>query len=74
MGTAVVARRQAWLRNSGFSSDVQSTLLDLPFDGDKLFGAKADSALERFKESRATAKSLGLQAASSASSRFFRRF
>ncbi|KAJ1085596.1 hypothetical protein NDU88_005726 [Pleurodeles waltl] len=58
MGTAVVARRQAWLRNSGFSADVQSTLLDLPFDGDKLFGAKADSALERFKESRATAKSI----------------
>ncbi|KAJ1095605.1 hypothetical protein NDU88_000764 [Pleurodeles waltl] len=47
MGTTVVARRQAWLRNSGFSADVQSTLLDLPFDGDKLFGAKADSALER---------------------------
>ncbi|KAJ1168845.1 hypothetical protein NDU88_000758 [Pleurodeles waltl] len=58
MGTTVVARRQAWLRNSGFSADVQSTLLDLPFDGDKLFGAKADSALERFKESRATAKSV----------------
>ncbi|KAJ1217777.1 hypothetical protein NDU88_005369 [Pleurodeles waltl] len=75
MGTTVVERRQAWLRNSGFSTDVQSTLLDLPFDGDKLFGAKADSALERFKESRATAKSLGLQAPSStASSRFFRRF
>ncbi|KAJ1131499.1 hypothetical protein NDU88_009835 [Pleurodeles waltl] len=47
MGTTVVARRQAWLRNSGFSADVQSTLLDLPFDGDKLFGAKADSALEQ---------------------------
>ncbi|KAJ1109751.1 hypothetical protein NDU88_007110 [Pleurodeles waltl] len=74
MGPAVATRRQAWLRRSGFSSDVQSTLLDLPFDGDKLFGAKADSALERFKESRATAKSLGLQASSSASSRFFRRF
>ncbi|KAJ1152752.1 hypothetical protein NDU88_005527 [Pleurodeles waltl] len=58
MGTTVVERRQAWLRNSGFSADVQSTLLDLPFDGDKLFGAKADSALERFKESRATAKSV----------------
>ncbi|KAJ1135717.1 hypothetical protein NDU88_002152 [Pleurodeles waltl] len=50
MGTAVATRRQAWLRSSGFSSDVQSILLDLPFDGDKLFGAKADSALERFKE------------------------
>ncbi|KAJ1214845.1 hypothetical protein NDU88_002456 [Pleurodeles waltl] len=59
MGTTVVERRQAWLRNSGFSADVQSTLLDLPFDGDKLFGAKADSALERFKESRATANVVG---------------
>ena len=35
--------------------------MDLPFDGAKLFGEKADSALERFKDSRATAKSLGLQ-------------
>ncbi|KAJ1149390.1 hypothetical protein NDU88_002200, partial [Pleurodeles waltl] len=51
MGTSIVLRRQAWLRSSGFSTDVQTTLLDLPFDGDKLFGAKVDSALERFKES-----------------------
>ncbi|KAJ1210644.1 hypothetical protein NDU88_006006 [Pleurodeles waltl] len=64
MGTSNATRRQAWLRTSGFSSDVQAMLLDLPFDGAKLFGTKADSALERFKECRATAKSLGLQAVS----------
>ncbi|KAJ1184897.1 hypothetical protein NDU88_001694 [Pleurodeles waltl] len=51
MGTSIATRQHAWLRSSGFSPDVQATLLDLPFDGDKLFGAKADSALERFKES-----------------------
>ncbi|KAJ1110107.1 hypothetical protein NDU88_007462 [Pleurodeles waltl] len=45
MGTSIVLRCQAWLRSSGFSSDVQATLLDLPFDGEKLFGTKADSAL-----------------------------
>ncbi|KAJ1176220.1 hypothetical protein NDU88_001503 [Pleurodeles waltl] len=46
MGMTIVSRRQSWLRSSGFSSDVQATLLDLPFDGEKLFGTKADSALE----------------------------
>ena len=40
--------------------DVQSNLMDMPFDGTHLFGEKADSALECFKESRAMAKSLGL--------------
>ncbi|KAJ1081047.1 hypothetical protein NDU88_001231 [Pleurodeles waltl] len=74
MGTTIVSRRQSWLRSSGFSSDVQATLLDLPFDGEKLFGTKADSALERFKESRATARSLGLQSSASSSFRGFRRF
>ncbi|KAJ1135527.1 hypothetical protein NDU88_001966 [Pleurodeles waltl] len=74
MGTSVAMRRHAWLRSSGFSSDVQSTLMDLPFDGEKLFGDKADSALERFKDCRATAKSLGLQAPSATLYRPFRRF
>ena len=61
IGTSVVMRRQAWLRGSGFMQDVQAKLLDLRFDGARLFGEKADSALERFKDSKATAKSLGLQ-------------
>ncbi|KAJ1125992.1 hypothetical protein NDU88_004405 [Pleurodeles waltl] len=74
MGTTIVSRRQSWLRSSGFSSDVQATLLDLPFHGEKLFGSKADSALERFKESRATARSLGLQSSASSTFRGFQRF
>ncbi|KAJ1164636.1 hypothetical protein NDU88_005071 [Pleurodeles waltl] len=57
MCTSIATRRHAWLQSSGFSSDVQTTLLYLLFDGDKLFGTKADSALERFIESRATAGS-----------------
>ncbi|KAJ1209616.1 hypothetical protein NDU88_004990 [Pleurodeles waltl] len=51
MRTSVATRRHAWLRSSGFSSDVQTTILDLLFDGEWLFREKADSALERFKES-----------------------
>ena len=47
MATSVSMRRQAWLRGSGFSPDVQSTLMDLPFDVDT-----ADLALERFKDNR----------------------
>lgn len=61
MSSSIVTRRQTWLRSSGLFPDVQATLLDLPFDGSKLFGEKADSALQRFKDSKATAKSLGLQ-------------
>ena len=52
MGSSVAMRRQAWLRGSGFSPDVEATLLDLPFDGENLFGSKADAALERLKTQR----------------------
>lgn len=51
MGSSIASRRQAWLRSSNFSPDVQATLVDLPFDGSRLFGEKADSALQRFKDS-----------------------
>ena len=60
MASSVALRRHAWLRTTGFSGDVQANLVDMPFDGAHFFGEKADYALERFKESRATAKSLGL--------------
>ncbi|KAJ1087665.1 hypothetical protein NDU88_000832 [Pleurodeles waltl] len=63
VATTVALRRHAWLRTSGFSGDVQQSLMDMPFDGTRLFGDKADSALERFKESRATARALGLSTA-----------
>ena len=47
--------------------------MDLPFDGSKLFGEKDDLVLERFKVSKATAQSLGLQTPSR-DYRQFRRF
>ncbi|KAJ1198716.1 hypothetical protein NDU88_002555 [Pleurodeles waltl] len=62
ISSSVALRRHAWLRSTGFSGDVQPNLMDMPFDGSRLFGEKADSALERFKDSRATARSLGLSA------------
>ena len=51
MASSVALRRHAWLRSTGFSGDIQSNLADMPLDGAHLFGAKADSALERFKKS-----------------------
>ena len=38
----------------------KQTIMDMPFDGFSLFSKKADLALEHFKESRVTARSLGL--------------
>lgn len=61
MGVCVATRCHAWLRGSDFSPDVQATPLDLPFNGSRLFGANVDSALHRFKDTRATARSLGLR-------------
>ena len=46
------------MRSTGFISDVQSTLMDMPVDGSCLCGEKADSALE----GRATVRSLVLSA------------
>ncbi|KAJ1201014.1 hypothetical protein NDU88_004830 [Pleurodeles waltl] len=56
-------RHHAWLRTSGFSGDVQQSLMDMPFNGIHLFRDKADPALECFQESGAMARSLGLAAA-----------
>ncbi|KAJ1108996.1 hypothetical protein NDU88_006366 [Pleurodeles waltl] len=58
----VALRHHSWLHSTGFSGDAQSSLMDVPFDGSHLFGEKADSVLERFKDSRAKARSLGLSA------------
>ena len=60
MGSLVALHRHPWLHTTDFSGDVQANLMDMPFDGDHLFGEKANSALERFKESRVTAQSLDL--------------
>ena len=48
------------MRSTGFYGDVQASLMDIPFDGSWLFGDKADSALEHFKDSKATACFIGL--------------
>ena len=63
MASSVALRCHAWLCMTGFSEDVQANLMDMPFDGTQLFVKKADSALERFKENRATTRSLGLSTA-----------
>ena len=63
IASLVVLRRHAWLRSTGFSEDVQAGLMDMPFDDSRLFCKKADSALEYFKESRVTTRSLGLSIA-----------
>ncbi|KAJ1130837.1 hypothetical protein NDU88_009184 [Pleurodeles waltl] len=51
VASTVRLRRHTWLKTSGFSGDVQQTLMDMPFDATCLFGDKAGSALERFKDS-----------------------
>lgn len=62
IGTSIAICHHAWLKLIGFSSDVQASLTDMLFDGTYLVRDKADSALERFKEIRATAHSLVLSA------------
>ena len=54
----------ACLWSAGFAGDVQASLIDMPFDGSRLFGDKADTVLERFKESWVRDRSLGLATAS----------
>ncbi|XP_069072115.1 uncharacterized protein [Pleurodeles waltl] len=51
VATTVALRHHACLGTSGFSLEVQQTLMDMPFDGSRLCGDKADSALKRFKDS-----------------------
>ena len=54
--SSVTLRRHAWLMSTGFLGDVQASLMDMPFDNTHLFGDKAASALERFKDTSAMAK------------------
>ncbi|EMP42571.1 Putative protein C11orf85 like protein [Chelonia mydas] len=59
--TAVVMRRHSWLSSSSFPREVQTTIEDLPFDGDKLFASTTNDILHSMKDSRATLWSLGIQ-------------
>ncbi|KAJ1214349.1 hypothetical protein NDU88_001968 [Pleurodeles waltl] len=62
VASTLALRHQAWLRTSGFTVDVQANLMDMPFDGTRLFDEKAGSVLDRFMDSWTTAKSLGFSA------------
>nr|XP_014353905.1 PREDICTED: uncharacterized protein LOC106706878 [Latimeria chalumnae] len=56
--TAVSMWRQTWLRGTGFSTEVQQRIQDLPFAGDLLFGEKVEATLQKTKDSKTTIKSL----------------
>nr|XP_014346894.1 PREDICTED: uncharacterized protein LOC106704414 [Latimeria chalumnae] len=53
----VSIRRQAWLKGSGFLSEVKQQIADLPFTGGLLFGEK-QSALQHLKETKSMVRSL----------------
>ena len=59
INTAVTIRRHAWLKNSGFKPEVQQQLLNLPFDGEHLFGPKVDKTMEKLKKDLETNKAMG---------------
>ncbi|XP_078535634.1 uncharacterized protein LOC144822021 [Lissotriton helveticus] len=72
VNTSVLLRRHAWLRISGFKSEVQSAILNQPFHEQHLFGPNVDVSLEKIRKDTDTAKSMGaLQ--SQAPRRSFRR-
>ena len=51
------------MRSTRFLGDVHASLMDMPFDGSRLFVDKAFSALQRINNSSATARSLVLSVA-----------
>ncbi|XP_078526649.1 uncharacterized protein LOC144799283 [Lissotriton helveticus] len=59
INTSIMIRRHAWLRVSGFKQEVQTSLLNQPFDEKTLFGSGTDEALEKMKKDTETAKSMG---------------
>ena len=66
MASSMELRHYAWLCSTDFSNAVQTRLMEMPFDGVRMFGEKANTALEHFKESRVTSQSLGLSTTQSA--------
>lgn len=56
---AAVLRRQGWLKATTFRPEVQAKILDLPFDGQDLFGPHIDEALQGIKKDNDTARALG---------------
>mgnify|MGYP002804725970 CR=1 FL=1 len=56
---AAVLRRQGWLKSTTFPPEVQSKILDLPYNCTELFGKHVDDALQAIKADMDTARSLG---------------
>lgn len=59
INTSVLLRRHAWLRISGFKQEVQSSILNQPFDKEHLFKPAVDTSLEKMKKDTEVAKSMG---------------
>lgn len=59
INNSVLLRRHAWLRISRFKPEVQTTILNQPFDQEHLFGPSVDSSLEKMRKDTDTAKSMG---------------
>lgn len=59
VNTSVLLRRHAWLRISGFKPEVQTSILNTPFDKEHLFGPVVDSSLKKMKKDAEVAKSMG---------------
>ncbi|XP_078499663.1 uncharacterized protein LOC144755060 [Lissotriton helveticus] len=59
MAIGITERRQAWLRISGFKTEVQNNILNTPFNGETLFGAPVDEKLTQLKKDNETARSMG---------------
>ncbi|KAJ1158133.1 hypothetical protein NDU88_010827, partial [Pleurodeles waltl] len=53
-GSAVL-RRQGWLKATNLRPEVQTKILDLPYDGEALFGKHVDDALQRIQADTDTA-------------------
>ena len=59
INTSVMLRRHAWLRISGFKPELQQHILNVPFDGEQVFGPAVDTQFEKIKKNTNTAKSMG---------------
>ena len=60
IGNAAVMRRYGWLKSTTFRPEVQSRIMDMPFDGSNVFGKKVDDTLQSIKADTETARSLGV--------------
>lgn len=55
---AAVLRRQGWLKATSFRQEVQTKIIDMPYDGESLFGHHIDEALQTLKKDTDTSKAL----------------